>query len=93
MSGSSVLTVEQQLLVFGHGDVVQVLVVGSVIQDMVQLASLAVSSLRRRNCFLVAAFVLFVPFCAFVLLSVPGKCRVINFQINFGSKHTNNKSD
>lgn len=30
------------------------------------------SSLRRRNCFLVLAFVVFLPFCAFVLFSVPG---------------------
>lgn len=35
------------------------------------LTNLAMSSLRRRNCFLVLAFIVFIPFCAFVLLSVP----------------------
>ncbi|XP_019866107.1 alpha-1,3-mannosyl-glycoprotein 4-beta-N-acetylglucosaminyltransferase B [Aethina tumida] len=33
--------------------------------------NLALGPLRRRNCFLVLAFVVFVPFCVFVLFSVP----------------------
>jgi hypothetical protein len=36
------------------------------------VVNFAMSPLRRRNCFLVLAFVVFIPFCAFVLFSVPG---------------------
>ncbi|EFA00960.2 alpha-1,3-mannosyl-glycoprotein 4-beta-N-acetylglucosaminyltransferase B [Tribolium castaneum] len=35
------------------------------------VVNFAMSPLRRRNCFLVLAFVVFIPFCAFVLFSVP----------------------
>ncbi|XP_044753769.1 alpha-1,3-mannosyl-glycoprotein 4-beta-N-acetylglucosaminyltransferase B [Coccinella septempunctata] len=35
------------------------------------VVNLAMSPLRRRNCFLVLAFVVFIPFCVFVLFSVP----------------------
>ncbi|KAH1018186.1 hypothetical protein HUJ05_006000 [Dendroctonus ponderosae] len=35
--------------------------------------NLAMSPLRRRHCFLVLGCVLFVPFCCFILFSVPGK--------------------
>lgn len=35
------------------------------------VVNFAMSPLRRRNCFLVLAFIVFIPFCLFVLFSVP----------------------
>ncbi|XP_050513757.1 alpha-1,3-mannosyl-glycoprotein 4-beta-N-acetylglucosaminyltransferase B [Diabrotica virgifera virgifera] len=35
------------------------------------IVNLSMSSLRKRNCFFVFIFIVFVPFCLFVILSVP----------------------
>ncbi|VEN34417.1 unnamed protein product, partial [Callosobruchus maculatus] len=39
-------------------------------EDMT-VVNIAMSPLRRRNCFLLLAFVVFIPFCLFVLFSAP----------------------
>lgn len=43
------------------------------------VVNLVMSPMRRRNCFLVVAFVVFIPFCAFVLFTVPGKRHNLAF--------------
>lgn len=45
------------------------------------MVNFAMSPLRRRNCFLVLAFIFFIPFCIFVLFTVPGTFLFIFIKI------------